>query len=83
MAALLSGSHLILSNDDGMVDSDALQHAADHANSNGSRVLVHTVDSTHNAERDDPEMILDTMCEIMQPLVTSTYHSPIGFHIHP
>ena len=70
MAALLKGSHLILSSDDGMVDSNALMNAANYANSNGNgtTVQVHTVDSSHNAERDDPGLILDSMCAIMQPL---------------
>jgi pimeloyl-ACP methyl ester carboxylesterase len=73
VAALLSGSHLILSSDDGMVDSDALLSAARHANSNGdgTTVQIHTVNSSHNAERDDPDMIRDTMCTIVQPLITA------------
>lgn len=76
MAALLDGSHLILSNYDGMVDSDALLHAANHANSNGNgaTVKVHTIDSSHNAERDDPDLIRDTMCTIVQPLITASHH---------
>ena len=73
VAALLNGSHLILSSDDGMVDSDALLLAAMYANSSGSGtpVQIHTVNSSHNAERDDPAMIRDTMCAIVKPLITS------------
>ena len=70
IASLLNDSHLILSNNDGMVDSDALLQAAKQANQNGNgaTVQIHTVDSSHNAERDDPELIRDTMCMVVQPL---------------
>lgn len=73
MAALLEGSHLILCTDDDMVDSNALMHAVKHANGSGAAVQLHLVDSSHNAERDDPDLILDSMCKIMKPLVTGSY----------
>ena len=75
MATLLDGSQLILSSNDGMVDSAALLRAADHANArangSGPSVQVHTIDSSHNAERDDPHLILNSICAIMQPLVAA------------
>lgn len=71
LAALLDGSHLILCEEDGMVDSEALLTAADHANSNGASVHVHTVSSSHNPERDDPQYIRDSLCRILRPLVAA------------
>jgi hypothetical protein len=68
LAELLHGSHLILSTDDRMVDSLALLDAARTANNSGSHVQVHHVDSSHNAERDDPELIMDVLCTILQPV---------------
>jgi hypothetical protein len=32
-------------------------------------VQLHTVDSSHNAERDDPDLIADRLCAIIPPLV--------------
>jgi pimeloyl-ACP methyl ester carboxylesterase len=75
LAALLDGSHLVLCHDDGMVDSAVLQSATRHANSNGASVKVHEIDSSHNPERDDPHLILDAMCTIVQPLITSSVHA--------
>lgn len=73
LANLLDGCHLILSSDDGMVDSDALLEAATEANGDGATVQVHTVDSSHNAERDDPDLIAERLCAIMQPLVAGDH----------
>ncbi|MFN2163780.1 MAG: hypothetical protein ACK2UN_17055 [Candidatus Promineifilaceae bacterium] len=72
-AALLDGSHLILSTEDGMVDSAALRAAAEHANAGrsagrGAAVRVHTVASSHNAERDDPHLIRESLCTIVHSL---------------
>ncbi len=76
MATLLNGSHLILSTEDGMVDSAALRDAAAHANAGrtsgkGASVRVHTVDSSHNAERDDPHLIRESLCTIVHSLAAA------------
>jgi hypothetical protein len=73
MAALLNGSHLILSTEDGMVNSAALRAAAEHANAgrnpgSSAAVRVHTVASSHNAERDDPQLIRESLCTIVHSL---------------
>lgn len=73
LAALLDGSQLLLCSDDRVVDSPALLQAAQHANNSGASVQVRTIDSSHNAERDDPQLIADALCPIMQPLRAGGY----------
>ncbi len=71
LAALLKGSHLIVCNKDGMVDSAALLQAAGRANgrAGGSAVTVHALDSSHNAERDDPQLVAGALGKILFSLV--------------
>lgn len=66
LAHLLAGTQLILSTQDGMVDSEALDHAADLARLEALPVAVHKVDSSHNAEREDPELIVGLLCALLQ-----------------
>ncbi len=73
LATLLDGSQLILSSEDRVVDSPALLQAAHYANDSGAAVQVQTINSSHNAERDDPQLIVDALCPIMQPLRVGSY----------
>lgn len=68
LADLLHGAHLILSAEDGMVDSEMLARAAAWANEGGTAVPVHTIPSSHNAERDDPHLIGSYLCDVLQTL---------------
>lgn len=43
---------------------------ARHANGDGNGTTV----QVHNAERDGPGLIRDSMCAIMQPLVADSHH---------
>ena len=66
MARMLGGTHLILSTADGMVDSETLAHAAEHARLDGTAVTMQYVDSSHNAEREHPELINAALCALLQ-----------------
>jgi pimeloyl-ACP methyl ester carboxylesterase len=74
-AALLEGCHVILSRDDGMVNSTAIQQAAEHAGASGADVWLHMIDSSHNAERDDPDLCAGAMCTILRPRVAGGYRA--------
>ena len=66
LADLLDGSHLILNNRDYMVNSQILLEAARLANRTGGQVKVQQIDSSHNAEREDPELIVKATCAILK-----------------
>ena len=66
VAALLGGAQLILSEEDGMVDNERLRHAVEQARLDGTAVTVHTIPSSHNAEREDPYLLVDVLCGIFE-----------------
>jgi hypothetical protein len=65
LSPLLAGSHLILSDGDKMVNTLALRHAADEAKKKGADVVVHSINSSHSAEREDPQLVAERLHQII------------------
>lgn len=65
LEGLLQGSHLILCDGDKMVDTSQLRRAAEIANETGVPVSVHTINSSHNAEREAPQLVAERLHQII------------------
>lgn len=62
---LLGGTHLLLYQNDKMVDNKALLQAAQTVQGKGVPVHVHRLKGPHSAERENPEVVVPTLHEII------------------